>query len=88
MLPLGMESELNKVMLLCGALNIALALIVAPRFGAVGMAWVVDASAFCASFGAWLLLRWKHLDPFGSDAGKNAAAHEPTISYSARAIAK
>ncbi len=88
MLPLDMESELNKVMLLCGALNIALAVIVAPHFGAVGMAWVADASAFCASFGAWLMLRWKHLDPFGADAGKNAAAHEPAMSYSAPAIAK
>jgi PST family polysaccharide transporter len=88
MLPLDMESELNKVMLTCGALNVGLAILIAPHFGGIGMAWVVVASTFFASLGAWLVLRWKRLDPFGADAEKTVAAHAPVVPYSAQPIAE
>lgn len=87
MLPLDMESELNKVMLTCGALNIALAVLLAPHFGGIGMAWTVVISTFCASLGAWLVLRWKRLDPFGADAEKTLATHAAAAHYSAHPIA-
>jgi PST family polysaccharide transporter len=66
MLPLDLERQLNAVVVTCGAANIVLAVIVAPRYGGVGMAWVVVASHLIASLGAWLVLRWMRLDPFVS----------------------
>jgi PST family polysaccharide transporter len=41
MLPLGMDSIFNRIIMSAGLLNIALAVWLAPRYGAVGIAWAV-----------------------------------------------
>src|SRR5579859_218656 len=47
LLPLGRDSDVNRVILTAGALNVVLATILAPRFFHIGMAWsVVCAEAF------------------------------------------
>lgn len=49
--PHGRDAEVNRIILSAGALNLVLALLLAPRFAHVGMAWaVVCAEAFaCCS---------------------------------------
>ncbi len=73
MLPLDLERELNAVVVACGVLNVILAIVVAPHYGGVGMAWVVVGTQAFASLGAWLVLKWLKLDPFGSSSGGAAA---------------
>jgi PST family polysaccharide transporter len=47
LLPLGRDSDVNRVILSAGALNVVLAVFLAPRFFHIGMAWsVVCAEAF------------------------------------------
>jgi PST family polysaccharide transporter len=47
MWPLGMDREINRIIMVAGGVNIAIAVYLAPRSGAVGMAWaVVIAEAF------------------------------------------
>ncbi|MBI1789604.1 MAG: flippase [Acidobacteria bacterium] len=47
LLPHGRDSEVNRIILSAGALNLALAVILAPHFAHLGMAWaVVCAEAF------------------------------------------
>jgi PST family polysaccharide transporter len=41
LLPLGRDSDVNRIILQAGALNLALAVILAPRFAPLGMAWAV-----------------------------------------------
>jgi O-antigen/teichoic acid export membrane protein len=41
LLPLGMDMQVNRVILRAGALNLILALVLAPRFFHIGMAWAV-----------------------------------------------
>jgi len=41
LLPLGRDTDVNRIILQAGALNVALALVLAPRFAQTGMAWVV-----------------------------------------------
>ena len=87
MLPLDLEKELNSVVLASGVLNIILALVIAPRYGAVGMAWVVIVSQVSASLGAWLVLRWIRLDPFSNSAG-NERSMECGVHYSVETASK
>jgi PST family polysaccharide transporter len=63
MLPLDLERPFNAIMLGAGVLNILLAVLVAPRWGGIGMAWVVAGSQVAASLGTYLLLRWMGMDP-------------------------
>ena len=45
--PHGRDAEVNRIILSAGALNLVLAVLLAPRFAHVGMAWaVVCAEAF------------------------------------------
>ncbi len=47
LLPLGRDADVNRIILLAGALNVALAVWLAPRFAQIGMAWgVVCAETF------------------------------------------
>jgi len=47
LLPLGMDMQVNRVILRAGALNLILAALLAPRFFHIGMAWaVISAEAF------------------------------------------
>ena len=56
MIPHGLDRLLNIVVVTSTVLNLALALILAPRFGAIGMAWVtVVAETFILAGLAWSL---------------------------------
>jgi PST family polysaccharide transporter len=63
MLPLGMDRAFNSVMLLAAVLDITLALILAPRYADVGMAWVAVATEAVIAIGFYLVLRFHRLDP-------------------------
>ena len=78
MLPLDLERQLNAVVVTCGVFNIFLAILLAPRYGGIGMAWVAVTSHLMACVGAWLVLRWMRLDPFAS-----YPATEPVIAAGA-----
>ncbi|HEU5020393.1 MAG TPA: hypothetical protein VFT60_00835, partial [Bryobacteraceae bacterium] len=88
MLPLDLEKQLNSVVLACGALNVVLAVVIAPRFGAVGMAWVVVATQAAVALGAWLVLRWMKLDPFSNGAANGAEGLDCRVQYTAEPVAK
>jgi PST family polysaccharide transporter len=63
MLPLGLDRAFNKIILLAGLINISLALLLAPLYTDLGMAWaVVTAEAF-VSAGMYLSLRSRNLNP-------------------------
>lgn len=50
LLPLGMNSVINRIMVSAGLVNFSLAVILAPRYAHIGMAWTVVASeAFLCS---------------------------------------
>jgi len=63
LLPLGRDADVNRIILQAGALNVILAVLLAPAFGQIGMAWgVVCAEAFVclrmlhvASRSTWLM---------------------------------
>jgi len=56
MLPFGMDRLFNRIILMAGGLNIAVALYAAPRFGPVGMAWSVVAAEAFVTVGMWIVL--------------------------------
>ena len=65
MIPHGLDRPLNTVVIASTALNLALALILAPRFGALGMAWVtVVAETFILTGLVWSL-RHSGIKPIG-----------------------
>ena len=88
MLPLDLEKELNSVVLACGALNVVLAIAIAPRFGGVGMAWVVVATQASAALGVWFVLRWMRLDPFSNGRSNGPDAVDCHVQYRAEPVAK
>ncbi len=49
MIPMGLETAVNRVILFTGVLNIGVAMYVARQFGPIGMAW-------CAVFAEVLVL--------------------------------
>jgi polysaccharide transporter, PST family len=58
MLPFGMDRSFQRIALGAGVLNVSLALLMAPRFGAIGMAWsVVTAETFVTVAMAFALSR-------------------------------
>jgi PST family polysaccharide transporter len=84
LLPLGMDMQVNRVILRAGALNLVLALVLAPRFFHIGMAWaVVTAEAFvCLSMlhltlSSTSLLRERH---FSASAELGSAIRVPESS--------
>lgn len=88
MLPLDLEKELNTVVIACGALNVLLAIVFAPHFGAVGMAWVVVATQASTVAGAWLVLRWMRLDPFSNASSSGGGAVDCRVQYRAEPVTK
>jgi PST family polysaccharide transporter len=61
MLPMGMDKALNRVILGAGLLNCTMALLLAPRYGPMGMAWsVVCAELFVTAGSAFVLVRSDH----------------------------
>jgi PST family polysaccharide transporter len=64
MLPLGLDRAFNSVVLLAGAVNVVLALILVPHYADFGMAWTAVVSEAVIAVGFYLMLRWYKLDPF------------------------
>jgi PST family polysaccharide transporter len=73
MLPLGLDRAFNFVMLLAGGIDMALALILAPRYADFGMAWVAVFTEALIAAGFYLVLRSYRLDPLRSAVGSEAA---------------
>lgn len=69
MLPLGLDRLFNSVMLLAGGIDIALALILAPRYADLGMAWVAVLTEALIAAGFYLVLRFYRLDPLRAAVG-------------------
>jgi PST family polysaccharide transporter len=63
LVPHGLDRPLNVVIVSATVLNLALAVIVAPRFGAVGMAWVTVAIEGYILVGLWWALHRHGLKP-------------------------
>jgi len=63
LIPHGLDRALNLVIVACAVLNLILALSLAPRFGALGMAWVTVVAEGCIMFGLLWALRRRGLRP-------------------------
>jgi polysaccharide transporter, PST family len=74
MLPLGLDRMFNSVMLLAGAIDIALALVLAPRYADFGMAWVAVFTEALIAAGFYLVLRFYRLDPLRAMVGSEGKA--------------
>ena len=66
LVPHGLDRPLNLVILSAAALNLALALTLAPRFGALGMAWVTVLGEGYILAGLWSVLHRHGLNPVGA----------------------
>ncbi len=66
LVPHGLDRPLNLVILSAAALNLALALTLAPRFGALGMAWVTVLGEAYILIGLCSALHRHGLHPFGA----------------------
>jgi PST family polysaccharide transporter len=63
MLPLGLDRSLSTIVVGAGILNVLLAVLLASRYGQIGMAWsVVTAETFVA-VSIYCVLRARHLHP-------------------------
>jgi PST family polysaccharide transporter len=74
MLPLGMDRAFNKIILLAGFINIVLALVLAPNYREMGMAWAVVIAETFVSSSMYLLLRSRKLDPLSYPVVREAEA--------------
>jgi PST family polysaccharide transporter len=63
MLPLGMDRAFNKIILAAGFINLVLALVLAPAYTDMGMAWAVVLAETFVTVTMYLVLRSKNLDP-------------------------
>lgn len=68
MLPLGMDRAFNTIIVLAGLINLGLAVVFAPLFGGVGMAWAVVSAEIFVTGGIYILLRLRKLDPMSYSA--------------------
>jgi polysaccharide transporter, PST family len=66
MLPLRMDREFNMIILLAGVLNLGLALILARRYGSIGMAISVACAETLVTGGTFFALRRRRLDPWSA----------------------
>jgi PST family polysaccharide transporter len=64
MLPLGMDRSFNTVITLAGLLNLGLSIVLAPRFGSMGMATAVVISELFVSCTLLAVLLWRRRFPF------------------------
>lgn len=64
MLPLGMDRAFNSVILGAGLFNLLLALILAPRYAQMGMAWAAVVTELVVTAALYILLLCQGLDPF------------------------
>lgn len=65
MLPLGMDRSFNAIIITAGAINIGLAVLLAPAYRASGMAWSVVCAETFVTAGIYVMLRWHRADPLG-----------------------
>jgi PST family polysaccharide transporter len=63
MLPLGMDREFNIIIIGAGFINVLLALALAPRYAALGMAVAVVAAETWVFGAIYTVLRFRRLDP-------------------------
>jgi PST family polysaccharide transporter len=63
MVPLGMDRAFNSIVVSAGAVNIVLAVLLAPRFGEMGMAWSVVAAEAYVTAGMYVILWRRGLNP-------------------------
>jgi PST family polysaccharide transporter len=63
MLPLGLDSTFNRIILGAGIMNVVLAVLLAPLYAQMGMAWAVVASEIFVTAGIYVALRRRGLDP-------------------------
>lgn len=68
MLPLGLDRPFNAIILVAGLLNFSLALVLAPLYSSVGMAWAVVCAEVFVTSAMYLLLRYRRLDPLSYSA--------------------
>ncbi|MCL6444675.1 MAG: flippase [Alicyclobacillus sp.] len=66
MVPLGLDSTFNAIILVAGFLNVCIAIVAAPHFAHIGMALSVVVSEAFVTMEMYLVLRRKHLDPFSN----------------------
>lgn len=59
MLPFGLDRLFNRIILGAGLLNVTLAVFLAPRYGALGMAWSVAIAEGFVTAAMWIALRKK-----------------------------
>ena len=64
MLPLGLDRPFNAIILSAGLINMILALILAPRYAHIGMAWSVVLSEAFATSCMYAFLHRREIDPF------------------------
>jgi PST family polysaccharide transporter len=64
MVPLGLDRRFNAIMLLAAGLHLALAVLLAPRYGHLGMAAAVVSTELVIPLSMFVTLRMARLDPF------------------------
>ena len=64
MLPHGLDRPLVAIVLTAGMVSLGLALLLAPRFAHIGMAWAAVASEAFVTMTCYAVLRLRNLDPF------------------------
>jgi PST family polysaccharide transporter len=69
MLPMGMDRAFNTIILLAGAVNLSLALLLAPLYRDLGMAWAVVTAETFVSVSMYLVLRSQKLNPLSYRSG-------------------
>jgi polysaccharide transporter, PST family len=72
MVPLGLDRQFNRVILVGGALNLMLAVVLAPRFTELGMAAAVVVTEVFVVLTLYVTLRRRGLGPFASGKGGQA----------------
>lgn len=72
MLPLGLERQFNSIVLGAGLLHLMLAMMLAPRFSHVGVAWALVLTELFVTGAFYIYLRWRGLDPvtYAKDEGE------------------
>jgi len=63
MLPMGLDSTFNRIILGAGIMNIVLAVFLAPVYAQMGMAWAVLASEVFVTAGIYVALHRRGLNP-------------------------
>jgi PST family polysaccharide transporter len=63
MLPLGLDRAFNAIIICCGLLNLGVVVLLAPRFGHLGVAFSVAGCECVVTIAMFVFLSRKHLNP-------------------------